>query len=335
MPSPDETRTFFLASSFDPLTTPGLYGYCFHESDLIVGSEGYAEFAKQRRLSIPPGMDGSYIVTNAIDGTTEIGTDYCGYQTLFYYQNNSAWALSNSFLALGRFLKDKGCKLTLDEGHLSSWFLDGAFGKQLTSLHTCIKEVRLLPATMRIIVDHGGLRTERAPFVQSLDDEDISYDHALRRYIQVWVSRMRTLFRSGIEILSDLTGGTDSRTNLGLLLAASRSLDSDLPETVIFRSGLSAEADLGIATNLAALYGLRLNEPLRRCPAQITARQTYERWKVFNLGIYGPVYFNYNEYDSRLISIGGAGGESQRAFYGPGDPEKFHERRRMQYHSRT
>ena len=240
-------------------------------------------------------------------------------------------------LALAEFASHKRLPVTLDESHLSSFFIKGPFGDQLTALHTSVKEITLVSATMEVAVSASlfgpNVSLRRNRVVESLHSQTSTYEEAIRRYLRVWVGRMGTVLQSKLRVWCDLTGGRDSRAVRALFLAASRRLKigGAVLQRVKFRSDEAKQQDFLIASRIADELGLRLNdtvgddnEPLFHCdPAE-----SYAKWKYLCLGVYAPVYFPYLKPDPRTIHFKGGGGEGHRRFYPDVPPAYYVEKQR-------
>ncbi len=294
----------FLVSSFEPRPTNSFYGLCFDGADLIIGAEGAARFHSSRHGTIAPGLDGSYIALSTSGEETTVGTDYAGYQKLFYFSDGPVWAVSNSFLAIVEHLRDRHVPIKVEEHHLAAWFLTLSFGNQLTCFKTCVRGLRLLPAGKVIVISDGRLSTRALPRTAAPE----TYEDSLARFIRTWTSRLRTVLASDLGIVSEITGGRDSRIVLGLLRRAAR---RDLSR-VGFACGPRGE-DLPVAGELAKRFGFALNQlpPTR----SIATADAYRNWKLHNLGVYGPVYFPGSRYRQAFLRLNGAGGEAHRSFY--------------------
>jgi hypothetical protein len=319
----------FLISSYDPLPQYDLQGICLQNEDVILGQEGYESYLGTREQHIRPGQDGSYIVISTYNEETVIGTDFSGYYKLFLYRRGERWALSNSFIQLVRFAADKNLPVTIDESHLSSFFIEGPFGDQLTSLRTSVKEIQLVPSTMEAVIAPTFFGTAvklRSTEAASREAEhQASYEEALGYYLKLWVGRMATLLRSDVYMRSDLTGGRDSRAVLSLMLAACRIIGERFIRKVNITSNKDATNDFAIASQIAERHHLRFmdkgNDP--RAPVRLGTVESYEKWKSLCLGVYGPVYFPVTYPVSTALAFGGAGGEGHRRFYPNMAPDKF------------
>lgn len=321
-------QDFFLVSSFDPVPRRYLVGYCFQDEDLVLGNEGYVKYWSIRKNNIQSGQDGAYIVVSSSGDEIVIGTDFSGYFKLFLYEQAGGWAVSNSLIGLAQFAASKNLPVTVDETHLSSFFMRGTFGRQLTSLHTCIKEIKLVPSTREIVIkrlqERDSVRLRPTAAISRMAQMN---DHAdgLREFMGLWTSRMATILQSDLHVTCDLSGGRDSRAVFSLMLTASRRFGGDLLQNVRFQSASSAKADYAVATRIAEEYGLTLGGSranLGTGPTLSTA-EAYDRWKSLSLGIYTPIYIPRRNRSSAEVNFGGGGGEGHRLFYEKSDPKDF------------
>ncbi|EIM29162.1 hypothetical protein [Microvirga lotononidis] len=321
---------FFLISSFDEMPKHSLYGHCFQDEDLIIGDVGYDQYRITRKAEIRPGQDGSYIVVNSSDRETTIGTDHSGYYKLFLYRHREDWALSNSLIELARFAAGKNLPVTIDESHLSTFFITGPFGNQLTSLRTSVKEIRLVPSTREVVIPKSpGPGVTLRPTART-EEQGRSYSDGIREYLRVWTGRMAALLQSDMIVESELTGGQDSRAVLGLLLAGAQRAGRDLIQKVNFVTHPGAQADHAVARQIAEHFGLRFmdRDPSRRKHVRTELSEAYQKWKSLCLGVYAPIYFPGQRPVPNAVALGGAGGEGHRNFYKGRGIEDYLDRRR-------
>jgi hypothetical protein len=320
---------FFLVSSYGLLPEHHLHGICFQDEDLIIGNEGYEKYRAVRQRDIRAGQDGSYIVVRPSENETVIGTDFSGYYKLFLYQRGEKWALSNSFIELVRYVASKNLPVTVDENHLASFFIEGPFGDQLTSLRTSVKEIRLIPSTMEAVLTKAffgtalTLRPVSAASGHALNEK--SYREILQDYLRLWVGRMATMLQADLYMRSDLTGGQDSRAILSLMLAAAQNIGDAFIRQVNFTSDKGAKGDFTIASQIAERFRLRFMDKSEdpRVPVRLDTSKAYEKWKSLCLGVYGPIYFPVTHPVPTALSFGGAGGEGHRRFYPSIAPDRF------------
>lgn len=297
-------------SSLKPLRERELHGLCFHGANLAIEDGGYRSYGQ----TIPPGEDGCYIVAHNNGHEAVIGTDFGGYAKLFLYQSGERWACANSFIELVEFASRQGWPVTIDEPHLAWFFVPGSMGNQLASFSTSVKEIRLVPSTMEVTVHDGRVALRRTAAAVSMDNEASDYRGCLEEFLETWTGRMRAILSSDLNVTSDLTGGRDSRAVLALMLGAA---DAEAIGRVMFRSSDRQPEDLAVAQEIAAAYGLVLNDRtvLRHRHPSPTHAAPYRVWRRVNLGTYTPVYFPTAGRHPLQLNFGGSGGEGHRAFY--------------------
>lgn len=312
---------FFLISSYDALPKHQLHGFCWQDEDLILADGGYEKYRTSRKAEILAGQDGSYIIVNAAAQEAVVGTDFSGYCKLFLYQHADHWILSNSLIKAARFAARKGLPVTINESHLASFFIKGAFGNQLTSLRTSVSEIRLVPSTTEAVISRsspgGNVTLRPTSSVNKMEQNQSCYGDALRDYLRLWVGRMATVLQSDLTMSSELTGGQDSRTVLALMLAAAQLIGKDSIQRINFTSNKGQTSDFAFASQIAERFHLRFMnwDDGRRGPPLLGLTEAYEKWKSLCLGVYGPIYFPRSRPVSTSIVFGGSGGEGHRRFY--------------------
>jgi len=318
------SQDIFLISSFDRIPKHFFAGYCFQDEDFILGSGGYDHYQAARNRNIEPGQDGTYVILRSSGNETVVGTDFSGYFKLFLYEHPNGWALSNSLIDLARFAAGKGLPVTIDEAHLASFFIRDSFGQQLTSLHTSVKEIRLVPSMMEVVITRSisGAEISLRPTSMTLRMASQSdYATVFSDFVRLWIGRMATILQSDLRIQCDLSGGRDSRAVLALIIAASKRFGGDLQKVGI-QSNPKAVADRAAANRITEEYGLsfRARGPIRRLEPLATERG-YEKWKSLCLGVYAPIYFPQWNRSSTSVNFSGGGGETHRRFYENASPE--------------
>ncbi len=325
---------YFLLSSFDAIPDHYLQGFCFQDEDLILGDGGYDKYRISKGSDIQSGQDGAYVVVQKSDTGTRIGADSSGYFKLFLYKHKNHWAVSNSLVELAKFASSKNLPVSVDESHLSSFFIKGSFGNQLASLRTSVSEIQLVPASMEVFVFRsifGPKVTLRpTPTISGFERRYQDYPDAIGEFLRLWIGRMATIMKSDLLAVSELTGGRDSRTNLSLMLAAAERFGTDLMQNVRITSSPAAEKDFAIAGQIASRFKLRFMDSSSdpRFARRMTTPQAYQKWKALCLGVYTPIYFPSARHTPTMVKFGGAGGESHRRFYPEMTPSKFIDNRK-------
>ncbi|GFZ98571.1 hypothetical protein [Nesterenkonia alkaliphila] len=217
---------------------PGAYlrGYALIGANLVIGESGRERFGEVRS-----GQDGAYVsVSPEPGGRVSIGTDDTGYAKLFLYHSGDNWALGASLMELAEYVSDRSWELTVDRSQLQNFLLRGMIGNQLTSHHTVFSEIRLLAPTTDVVVS-DGLKPS-IEIRRRVDERPSDYANVLQDGLDEVTGLLRTLIQSDIPVVSDITGGRDSRVVLALLQTAN-STGQSLGRHVRFRSNRRNSAD--------------------------------------------------------------------------------------------
>ena len=306
----------FLFSSVKNNPDTFFQGYCFSGKDFIFGLEGQKQFQATYCKPIAAAEDGCYVSVTKQDDYYLFETDYSGYKKLFYYWSADFWAVSNSLLYLAEHMQACGQDIVPNYGQLEAIKSYGGTAlRQMTSFHTIIQDVYLVPANCSLRIADGSyelLAHDARVFTES-------YQTSLQNFIELWVSRMETLLLSRqMSIVSDLTGGLDSRVVFSLLQKGLDRLADEVLAQVKINCGTSPgrEKDLEIATLVCQKLNIPLNATMEESIDILSGFQAYNSWKYLNLGAYHPIYFRTGYPDSGFIYFTGGGGENQRLFYG-------------------
>src|SRR5699024_8993834 len=215
----------------------------------------------------------------------------------------------------------KAMAVTLRRHVVESWQVPGRFWDQSWSYRTTVEEVSLLPRWGLLDASHEGLREIDPEPLRNHEDYD-AYLGGLEEYLNVWIGRIGTILsEDSLRVQLELTGGKDSRGVLALFLAARQYFGVDLGQHVNFMSSQAAGkgADLAVAKELAAAYGLPLNrKKFTQGPAtHLTAPQQISWWGSFAFGSYRPIYLVSPRRHLATLPFGGQGGEGTRQQYEP------------------
>lgn len=307
----------YIFSSFHSLPNNYFQGYCFIDNNLILDTEGAEKYGK----SIYPFNDGCYFTLSKIEKKYIMGVDSNGFNKIYYFNLNGIWAVSNSILELSKYLYSKGVKLTKNYSVLASLFDINTVSNQISTLATVFNEIKLLPHEAFLEVQGNKLIIK--PKVHQIDK---GYVENLKLYIDTWLSRIETILVNGdMKIVSEITGGIDSRVVYSLFYAAMKRLDIKNTEEIYFRSSTEASHsdDLRCANKVVErFYGkLNVRPPTNRY--KLPSIEAYKKWKVINIGGYYPFYIPAWSLSDDLIHFGGGGGEAHNSQYGNRTLEEF------------
>lgn len=296
-----------LASSTGWFPISHFSGFAFKDSDLIIGTQGHLEYG-----NVALGHDGAYIsVIPETIHMSRIGTDGAGYGRLFLYNSPDGWAVGTSLIELAEYAQNRRWQLSIDNLQLKAMLLKPRLiSMQLLSRETGFREIRLLMQHEELLIERGRKNTFKVVKRESHKEED--YATALTTGLRELIGRMRTLLDSRIPLVSDISGGRDSRTVLAALLAANDGAQP-LGERVRFRSNTRLAADWAVASSLSEKYRLHVNRAPQAEQYSVDPIYGFHTWRKHDLGVYYPIYPQSTH--SSEVALSGAAGGMHRSVY--------------------
>ena len=309
----------YLFSSF--IDNPEFFfqGYCFVDADYIFGLEGAEKYHRITGKRIGSGEDGCYITANKEYENYIFGSDHSGFKKIFYYKNpiTKNWVVSNSINLMVEHLSEHGIRVSPNYEQLVFMAAKGSFAQQLVSFNTIAAEIMLLPINTSLKIGKECLEINRNASEISLEK---SYEELLYNFVEIWVSRFKTLLSNDkLFISQSITGGVDSRAVFALSHLARQEVKVYADYKLICTLTRGDPIDIDIAQKICSHYDYELNNKDNHTvnkKVKLTNLQKYEVWKDTSLGIYRPIYFPNKGINAFNITIGGGGGENHRPFYG-------------------
>lgn len=289
-------------------------GYAFVGSDYIAGKEGHGLYADATGRNIRGGEDGCYAVAWRDGDSWIFESDYGGLCTILYYDDGEDWVVSNSFNCLLDHLAELGKPPKPHYPSLAATSRSIAF-KQYTSYKTPGRGVYLLPMHSKLSIG-GGDRAKvfgQEPYPAPAS----TYEQLVAQHVTKWMGRFYTLLCDPeITFQVDLSGGRDSRSNFGMLLAA-RKIAKDAGEHFedprVHCGAIAGDpSDLEAASRITDHYRIEINPPDRYNSKTLSDPERYRSWKMLSLGAYSPVYFPRRNRDYTVVEIGGGGAPNHR-----------------------
>lgn len=289
-----------------------LYGFAIINNKIF--------FEKIQNYNLLDGT-GSYvnIQVNPLKNTIRIDQDINGNYGIYIFQNENYFAISNSFICLVEYIKDK-FEITLNYDYAKSYI-----SSELCSYiyeDTLVNEIKILP---RNTIIHINQLTKTIDFSEKNYEEHSielnSYEgiRILDKWFYKWSNILRNLKNKNKLISLELTGGLDSRSVLSLINASKINMNE------IYINSIDSEfyeEDFSIASDIAKKLGFELNKeitiPYKSFKSLKTVLDISSYSKLgFSKGLW-PVY----EYPTETIyNLVGYGGECIRG-YGGVDTEK-------------
>lgn len=296
-----------------------LYGYALFENNIYIN--GVVK-------NIPSNADGAFINIDCQERKIKIQQDCNGSFGLYLYKNKDFFALSNSFLYLQEYLKNKGVILSLNVDYAQYFMTDELASMSVSE--TLIKEINLLPADVYVEIDssgiihlHKNIKNFRSVALNSKEGVEI-----LDAWYHKWQNIVINLQKNNENIMVDLSGGMDSRATFSIFNSNEIDLSRILVNSATGELHTHKE-DYEIASNIADIMGFKLNQRLN-LPSYPIATETAMRMSFLaKLGIHKQMYFKQRYTPDRLFYFTGYGGESIRSHW-EYSAESFI-RRRMEY----
>ncbi|WP_347754300.1 asparagine synthase-related protein [Agrococcus sp. ProA11] len=222
---------------------------------------------------------------------------------------------------MAQHLRAAGIELRPNPSQLVALRLPTTFVEQLSTPDTVFADIRLVPLGRKLVLTARGPREVTvAPLNEALD-----YRFALKRFLDTWTVRLRTLLRDDqVRLTADLSGGIDSRAVFALTASAAAATPLDTVVQLVSGQSVAQRADFAVAEQIAARYGATVNRPL--APLDVvpySAKESYEGWRDLCLGLYLPIYLPKVRLASWSVNLSGLGGEGHRPFYPQKDADDF------------
>ncbi|MGO2230433.1 hypothetical protein [Psychrobacter sp.] len=295
-------------------------GYAFFGIDLVIGNQGFQQLSKKTD-NRDKYEDGNYLLIERQDNDSyQLSRDYHGYYPIFYYQSEDYWCISNSIIYMVERLKEQGRSISFNTPNVEIWKSHLSFALQLTSHHTFVNEIKVLPVNSDIVISKDHTNSEIALVKRERDPKSKqSYREALIDCLEVWRGRYLTIMSNKkMGLWHDLTAGLDSRCLFSFMVSnIDAAKGANQGNQLRINSNPKHQEDFKIAKRLVSLFDLDLNAKINDDykSASVAASESYAVWKYFNVGRYAPIVFPLTDFSPQYIEMGGEGGEDNRDFY--------------------
>lgn len=285
-----------------------LYGFGFNNNELIL--DNHNDFSNLNGL-------GSYVLVDVDEDFINISQDFNGCYGIYVYVNGDYFAISNSFLYLVEFLKDKqiiSFNRDYADAFLFSDLASFAYGE------TLINEIKVIPRNYKVIINKKDA---------SLNYDEIDYKERsipldsnegikiLDTWYFKWVNILRNLKSKTNNIEIDLSGGFDTRIVAALWLTSNIDLNQIKIRSMNRDVHCIAE-DYKIASQIATEFNFKLNDNSMMNLEQYPFKDIKTSFNISNyikLGFHKQMYWKRSKFTSHYYSITGNGGELLRTVY--------------------
>ncbi len=307
----DVEKEFFLITSdnLQEIETR-FYGYSVQESGIYENDNLTEEAAA--------GLNGcgAYLYVEVKDGKIKIRQDFNGSYAIYLYRNGDYFALSNSFLRLLEYVKNRfPISLNRDYAncHLAAWY-----SNHIAYSDTLIQEIHTLERDIVIEIDiqekelvfHKIDYKESSLWINSAEGLEV-----LDRWFLRWTRIFRKLKEKTDQIRVDLSGGFDTRIMFLLMLQSGIDLN-EICVGSINDDLYTHREDYKIASEIADYYGFGLNhEVFKNSGLFYSVEDTLNLSLYLKMGFHKEMHFKHIKYEWKRYRISGAGGESVRAYY--------------------
>lgn len=285
-----------------------LYGYIVCEKGIFTRSN------VERCKDIMIQKNGCYAWIRTDADEIRILRDAYGNYGMYLYEEKDYFAISNSFWKLAEYLSKKR-RLTLNERYRDYFSIEKCSSQIVEQ--TLINEIRVLGRTDEIRIDRR-LKTiaygneENADCSVDLDSQQGM--ELLDAWFSRWTSIFHNLYKTGEPIITDLSGGMDSR--IVLLLALHANIDLNAICVNSWNSNLHTfSEDYKIASDIAKYFGFELNKnqsQMRRkayTVSDLMNMAVCSKWGIHKQLFYPPV-----KYEKHIYQFSGVSGEGVRYF---------------------
>ncbi len=266
----------------------------------------------------PQQLDGTgcYIYIHKVNDEISIYQDFNGSYGLFLYKKDDYFAISNSFMKLIEYLKDKR-EITLNEDYAYSYIT----ANYCSTIYeqTLINEISILPYDyiVQINVTEKTLNFNRIDYKEkTVPIESKECLEILDKWYNKWTTIFNYLYSQTKNIQFDLSGGFDTRVNLCLLLSSNKNVES------IYVNAFSDETptfadDYKISSRMAEDFGFKLNSniPLEKKYYFQDLKTSINLSYYVRGGFAKQMYWKNMIYIEPRFKISGFGGGIIRDFY--------------------
>lgn len=291
-----------------------LYGFVLHDYTLYLNT-------KNTNLVFPNDAYGSYINIIKENDTIRLYQDYFGSYGLYMYKSEEYFAISNSFLFLFNYLKNKK-QLDVDYQYLKAFLAMPQ--SSISYSDSPIKQINLLPRNVIVeISPEGEIKINK--FKQREHYIDINSKEAIDLiddWHQRWNSVIKSILSSGVDLYFDISGGKDSRMSLACCFSPNVGNENIAYSVATDKVGTHSD-DYEIATQIAKVYNLNLNKKTAKGHKR-DAVNSLNASMLVKCGYHKEIMPKDYWYRKPLLRLSGSGGDIRELW--SQDPFEFIEK---------
>lgn len=262
---------------------------------------------------------GSYVYIEKLNENgvefLKIHQDFSGGYGLYVYENDDYFAISNSFLKLLEFIKEKFI-ISLNKEYadtlLTADLCSPLFGETLINeIQSLNKNIMIMINIKEKLIKYIKINyNENSVPINSKEGMEILDD-----WFYKWVNVIRSIKLKTDNISFDLSGGFDSRAMLTLMLSSNIDLNT-VKITSIVSDKHTYKEDYEIASAIAECFGFRLNNPTKYPQLNYAdVNDVVNNSFYTKLGFNKQLNFRYAYYIQPHYKFMGFGGECLRSHW--------------------
>ncbi|TQS70209.1 hypothetical protein ERN12_16425 [Rhodobacteraceae bacterium] len=301
---------FVLSSRLEPDSFKDFFfGIGYGEDFIISGKPGFDKYKHENKNDSVRSLliDGNFLIGENFENCFYINTDPIGGGTIFLWEKDSNWILSNSLLILCREMELMGYTPEIYPPALAVYSISkgGRDYGQIVSKRTAVKDAILLPSNEYIKIDFFNNKPEITVvkyFEKNIQNRSAdNYKKELINFITQWRNIFNTFKHENEKVSISLSGGKDSRAALALLISG-------------FGTGFygytfqNGSEDQKIATDILK----EKNEPMKDEPtwfasgANLSSSEAYAMNLFRNAGVKRSVSFGGSVSSRQYLKVSGA-----------------------------
>lgn len=259
--------------------------------------------------------DGCYVFVNRkSEDELIISQDFIGSYGLYLYQNKDYFAISNSFLKLAEYIKNK-YPISINDDYVKSFTVTDLVS--FACVETMVNEIKEIPRNAKVNIHIKNKTFEIKKIDYGENSISLSSPEGIKeldKWFFKYTRLLRTLKKENYKLKCDLSGGFDTRLTILLVLCSNINLDNMRIHSIDDQNICHPE-DFEIATQISNKFNFKLNQPMPIKRTKLDNASTINNSFYAKASFHKEMYFQYHRNEETIITISGNGGENLRNYY--------------------